>query len=715
MLDRGLFAQADAYVYFGASLAATHIARPVSCNRRSAATGRVERMAGSRAKLVLAALMAVVLLPAQAGAAVRYPGNGSWQPGAPAFGEGVLKDRAVVTDDGVRLSADVHYPADRATGAPATGPFPVLLALEPYAKDSPALAGAIQPTADFVPYGYIYVVVDVRGTGASGGSFDLFGPREQRDALEAIDWAAARPHSNGRVGMIGASYPALSALMAAGNEHPGSPLKAVFPIVAPSDVYRDLLYPGAIFNADFGLPYLLGLEVGLDTAAPLLAGLDPRRLVDTLATHLAGSLATDVSLLVEQALGGERRYDGPYWEQRRPATQAGRIAANGVATFVYNAWFDIWQRGDARVYNELQNGAAGRRPDAAMTPGQRADPRFQTAIGPYTHSGTPSGGLVKINGIGTPPRPGIAVDELAREWFDTWLKGADTGMAETPTPLHAFEVLGGRWVDLSTWPPPHARVRTYYFAQGRTGSALSLNDGALRPRPPHARGHDVLPWLPVTSPCSRMTDQELLQGPVKGYGDNAGLPDDACFFDDRTLQPQGLTYTTAPLRSALDVAGPIGATIYARATTRETEWVVTLDDVSPDGASRPLSTGDLLGSARATDPSLSWTLDGKVIAPGHPYTRASREPVTPGALTRYDIEIPPILARIAGGHRLRITINSSSTPYLLPSAGDVARLAGGIYEIQLGGRHASSVNVPLVDPRSLPSSAVDWGSCTTDC
>jgi predicted acyl esterase len=212
-----------------------------------------------------------------------------------------------------------------------------------------------------------------------------------------------------------------------------------------------------------------------------------------------------------------------------------------------------------------------------------------------------------------------------------------------------------------------------------------------------------------------MTDQELLQGPVKGYGDNAGLPDDVCFFDDRTLQPQGLTYTTAPLPSALDVAGPIGAAIYARATTRETEWVVTLDDVSPDGASRPLSTGDLLGSARATDPSLSWTLDGKVIAPGHRYTRASREPVTPGALTRYDIEIPPILARIAAGHRLRITINSSSTPYLLPSVGDLARLAGGIYEIQLGGGHASSVNVPLVDPGSLPTSAVDWGHCTTDC
>src|SRR3982074_2647150 len=105
MLGRGLFAQGDAYVYLGASLAATHIARPVSCDRRSAATRRVERMAGSGAKLVRAALMAVVLLPAQAGAAVRYPGNGSWQPGASSFGEGVLKDQALVTDDGVRLSA----------------------------------------------------------------------------------------------------------------------------------------------------------------------------------------------------------------------------------------------------------------------------------------------------------------------------------------------------------------------------------------------------------------------------------------------------------------------------------------------------------------------------------------------------------------------------------------------------------------------------------
>ena len=73
------------------------------------------------------------------------------------------------------------------------------------------------------------------------------------------------------------------------------------------------------------------------------------------------------------------------------------------------------------------------------------------------------------------------------------------------------------------------------------------------------------------------------------------------------------------------------------------------------------------------------------------------------------------LARIDSGHRLRITIRSSETPYLLPLASDMQDLMGGIYEVQRSGQYPSSVNVPLVDPRTLEPSSIAWGNCNTDC
>ena len=73
--------------------------------------------------------------------------------------------------DGITLRADIHYPTDPATGEPASGRFPVLLSMTPYGKKAPPPAAQIGGGA--TPYlirrGYIEVMADVRGTGASGG------------------------------------------------------------------------------------------------------------------------------------------------------------------------------------------------------------------------------------------------------------------------------------------------------------------------------------------------------------------------------------------------------------------------------------------------------------------------------------------------------------------------------------------------------------------
>jgi putative CocE/NonD family hydrolase len=372
-----------------------------------------------------------------------------------------------------------------------------------------------------------------------------------------------------------------------------------------------------------------------------------------------------------------------------------------VAVFAYNALFDIWQRGDPLVYSILQNAAAGRPPFGPMSPGQRPDPRYQVVLGPYVH--VESGTLTALNAL---------LGRLSLEWFDTWLKGQRTGMADTPTPLHTYELEGGRWTETTVWPPPTVHARTLYFASGPSGSgAPSLNDGTLSDAPPPAVSSDRLPWNGgVNSPCSRASYQqanEFIFAPTN--------VDNPCFYDDRGLERGALTYTTAPLAQPLDIAGPTNVTVYATANTANTEWVATLNDVAPDGSARPLSTGDLIGSLRALDPASSWMLDGRVLTPWHPYTRASEQPVTPGQLERYDIDMPGTVARIARGHRIRITVQSSDAPYLEPTFPDQNQLFGGTYNVQLGGLRPSSVTFPGMPPGDLKTSTFDWGPCPIDC
>jgi hypothetical protein len=160
--------------------------------------------------------------------------------------------------------------------------------------------------------------------------------------------------------------------------------------------------------------------------------------------------------------------------------------------------------------------------------------------------------------------------------------------------------------------------------------------------------------------------------------------------------PSALRYTTAPFTTARRLAGPVAATVYARATTSETQFVAEIEDVAPDGTAYPLTEGALLGSLRTVDARSSWKgADGNYLLPYHPYTKASATPVVPGKLTRYDLEIFPTFATIAKGHSLRITLSTSDAPHLLPNLSQQQELAGGVYTVHRGGVAASALEVPL--------------------
>ncbi len=205
------------------------------------------RLAVARRRLANARRPGVTVLPAPDGVVTEW-------------------DVPVTMRDGTTLRVNVFRPA-------TDGPVPVILCAHPYGKDGiPARSGGVngqyrvfpQPhpirfsewtgweapdPATWVPRGYAVVNADLRGAGTSEGTGELFSAQEHHDYHDLIEWAGTRPWSNGRVGLLGVSYLAISQYGAAATRPPH--LAAICPWEGLSDLYRDLAYPGGVREDGF--------------------------------------------------------------------------------------------------------------------------------------------------------------------------------------------------------------------------------------------------------------------------------------------------------------------------------------------------------------------------------------------------------------------------------------------------------------------------------
>ena len=165
-----------------------------------------------------------------------------------------------------------------------------------------------------VERGYVQVVVDVRGTGSSGGYWNDFGPREQLDGPEVVEWAARQPWSNGNVGMWGSSYMAITQILTAAQQPPH--LKAIFPIIPMGDCYRDMVFPGGQNNTGF-IPFWLVLVSGSGPRpAVVRAERQPGRpgvRARELTSHAPPSPSSTPNFELHK-MAGEGAYDGPRWK-----------------------------------------------------------------------------------------------------------------------------------------------------------------------------------------------------------------------------------------------------------------------------------------------------------------------------------------------------------------------------------------------------------------
>lgn len=559
--------------------------------------------------------------------------------------------------DGIRLAAHVSLPTDT-EGNPVAGRFPVILTQTGYNSSAGAIAA---PNAHFIQHSYAHVNVDVRGTGNSEGVWEAWGPIEQEDYLETMEWVATQDWSDGNVGTWGPSFMAITQLLTAQHRHPAH--KALFAIVPPGDVYRDITFAGGQINGAF-VPAWLYLVTGLSLIPAQENIQDPGLLVQLLAEHALNSITAFQTPTFVGGLTGadETAYDSEFWQIRSPLTHINKVTA---PTFVVGGLRDIFQRSEPMTYEGLKHNT-----------------NAKLLIGPWDHLQGSSGAGLPADGVPT-------LNDIALKWFDHYLKGMDNN-AEAMPKVTQYLYGEERYVVMPDWPHPNAQAERWHLR----------GDGSLSKEPAtEAEASNLILQQPVGGICSDSTAQ--------WSAGILGLIPLPCYEDNRVAEALEFTYTTSPMEEDYFINGPIQADLWISTTALDAGVVVRVTNVDPGGVSKQLTSGLLTASARAIDPEQSRFLDGQMIQPWHLYTQESRQAVGSGEIVPINVEIFSTSAVIKAGHSLRISVGASDFPRGIPPTTDLLNQLVGVLSIYSDAEHPSSVVLPVVPATDIPALVVE--------
>ncbi|MDG4799737.1 CocE/NonD family hydrolase [Micromonospora sp. WMMD980] len=498
---------------------------------------------------------------------------------------------------------------------------PCVLIRTPYGRGGPMrLLGRL-----VAERGFHVVIQSCRGTYGSGGEFAPL-VHERDDGLDTLDWLRRQPWWTGAFGMFGASYQGFVQWAVAAEA--GDELRAMVAVVTASAT-RDSTYAGESFALDTVLTWAELLQA---QTVPWLARQwelkrGQPRLVRAL-THLplaeADRVATGVTVPFFQEWLRHHTPDADYWRAR---VFGDRIAEVRAPVAMVSGWQDIFLPAQLDDYARLR--AAGA--------------RSRLTVGPWTHGS-----------------PGLLVEALREglDWFAEHL-AERAAPPRAPVRVHVGGA-GGGWRDLPDWPPPAAPTRWHLQPAG-----------GLTTGPPGGGGADRIRYDPADPTPS-------LGGPLL-VAQRAGA------VDNRPVEarPDVLTYTSDPVREALEVVGPVHAEIHLRSELSYLDVFVRLCDVDRRGR--------------------SWNVcDGLVrVEPG-------RFPDDGSGVLRVPVALWPTAHRFAPGHRLRLQVSGGAHPRWArnPGTGEplgtAVTLRAGWREVLHDHAHPSAVLLPLVTASSTP-------------
>ncbi|MBM7367191.1 CocE/NonD family hydrolase [Gordonia hydrophobica] len=625
-------------------------------------------------------------------------------------GYSVKPDVPIRMSDGTILRGNLIRPVGR-DGKPVTTKLPTIVNMTPYTKMVSALASEVMNYPVLVPQlidllnginlqgtvlsgynelvgalrggliqtfaydpklvksGYNMLVVDVRGTGFSQGTWQVFGQRERRDTTEVVDWASKQSWSNGKIGMAGVSYSAINQLQAASDD-PGK-LDAIFPVVPGADLVRDIIAPGGGLGFGFLVPWLTLVNTTkmIPNVASMLNGTfdwtwladrvkDPLTyfdvLLDALVTRDVRTLSPKTRSIVEAGSARRASFD----------TDLSRVQ---TPTFTIGGWNDLFTNSESRMLSSLSQ-LPNAQKKLIMDDGYH--------ITSSSNFGRP----------GHPPR----IDVLARAWYDKWLKGIDNGIDRYAQATLASEP-SGNFLQGPSYPLPGYTYQRQYLrgTPSRSVNTPVAGDGSLSSATPTRRAtREVKPGL------STLCDRDAAQAAA-----GVTILFDFCGKDTRLSEVAAQTFTGKKVRSLTRISGTPVVHLRQRLKATDGYWHATVNIVSPDGRSQIVSMGQLMVSLRAVDRAKSkYAPNGDLTDPVLYLSLDHYNKVRPGQILDIDIPMSATQAALKPGDRLRVDIYSFNFPKAVP-------LGPGLWSSQLRPQYIeidpanpSWVNVPLSKP-----------------
>jgi len=505
--------------------------------------------------------------------------------------------------DGVTLRADIYRPK-------AEGKFPVLLVRTPYDKTN-SMEFGLRAAAR----GYVVVEQDVRGRFESEGEWYPF-KNETQDGYDTVEWAAALPYSNGKVGMFGGSYVGATQFLAALAKPPH--LSGICPNVTASNYHDGWTYQGGAFEQWFNESWSTGLAMNT-----------MRRRVESGGDALGGTKVLPLisyPVLEAPSASGVAKYFtdwlahpdfDAYWKQWSIEDHYGQIQ---VPVFNFGAWYDIFLGGTLKNYAALRTQAGSE----AAKHGQR----LLVYVG--GHAGGPD--ARKIGAVEFGEKAPFDMDEVMLRWYDWLLKGQANGV-EKEKPVKFFVMGKNDWREEDDWPLARAKNTRYYLHSGGAANGLS-GDGMLSATTPAEEKRDQYVYDP--SDAVPTIGGPLCCGtpPPPGTGPQDQRPAEA--------RNDVLVYTTAAFAKDTEVTGPVSLDLYVSSSAVDTDFTGMLVDVWPNGFAQNLTSG--------------------ILRLRYRNSQEKAELANPGEVYHITVDLWATSNVFLAGHKLRLEVSSSNFP-----------------------------------------------------
>ena len=543
------------------------------------------------------------------------------------------------TRDGVMLATDIYRPK-------AEGKFPVLMIRTPYNRRDSA-------TGIFLAsHGYISIHQDTRGRFDSGGEFYPF-KYEMNDGYDAVEWAAALPYSDGRVGMHGGSYVGATQMLAASSAPPH--LVGIFPYVTAMEYYEGWTYQGGAWMQWFSESWTSGLAV--DTLTKKTSGLIRSKLwANALPVESYKLLDLPTAQEVAPYLKDwiEHETNDEYWKAIKVSDHYGKMNVKALHS---GGWHDIFSGGSIRNFIEMQKQA----PTEEARRGQRL------LMGPWAHANTTPEG--KIGDVTFGKDAVLDMNGTVVKWYDYVMKGKQNEFS-TDAPVKIFVMGDNVWRDEKEFPLARTSYTKYYLHSSKGANSLG-GDGVISPLIPKTEKPDSYeydPSNPVPTIGGRLCCGGLPPGPTDQKANEA--------------RSDVLVFSTPALTQDTEVTGFITAELYASTSAADTDFTAMIVDVDEKGYARYLGDG--------------------IIRARYRNSTKVAEPIEPNKVYKYTIDLWATSNVFKAGHKIRVYLSSSNFPRFNRNLNTGEKTMGGLrmvtakQTIYHDAQYPSSIILPII-------------------